>query len=58
MSAPDDPHPEQDLPDVRGEPEPTWVEDIRRGRRERAERLKRLLGDDADEEAPERERPS
>ena len=33
-----------DLPDVRGEPEPDWVEDIRRGREERAKRLKSLLG--------------
>jgi hypothetical protein len=35
---------EGDLPDVRGEPEPDWVEDIRRGREERAERLRSLLG--------------
>ena len=33
-----------DLPDVRGEPEPDWVEGIRRGREERAERLRSLLG--------------
>jgi hypothetical protein len=35
---------EGDLPDVRGEPEPDWVEGIRRGREERAERLRSLLG--------------
>ena len=35
---------ERDLPDVRGEPEPDWVEGIRRGREERAERLRSLLG--------------
>ncbi|MGA9161210.1 MAG: hypothetical protein WB297_10170 [Actinomycetota bacterium] len=32
------------LPDVRGEPEPGWVEEIRRGREERARRLRALLG--------------
>jgi len=31
------------LSDVRGEPEPGWVEEIRRGRRLRAERLKAEL---------------
>jgi hypothetical protein len=31
------------VPDPRSEPEPDWVEGIRRGRRERAERLKKLL---------------
>jgi hypothetical protein len=35
---------EGDLPDVRGEPEPDWVEGIRLGREERAERLRSLLG--------------
>ena len=35
---------EGDLPDVRAEPEPDWVEGIRRGREERAERLRSLLG--------------
>ena len=35
---------EGDLPDVRGEPEPDWVEGIRRGREERAQRLRSLLG--------------
>jgi hypothetical protein len=35
---------EGDLPDVRGEPEPDWVEDIRRGREERVQHLKSLLG--------------
>ena len=35
---------EGDLPGVRGEPEPDWVDGIRRGREERAERLKSLLG--------------
>jgi len=32
------------LPDVRGEPEPDWVRAIRRGREERAKRLRSLLG--------------
>jgi hypothetical protein len=32
------------LPDVRGEPEPDWVQAIRRGREERAKRLRSLLG--------------
>jgi hypothetical protein len=31
--------------DPSGEPEPEWVAGIRRARRERAERLARLLGD-------------
>ena len=47
MPSPDDPDaPNADdggLPDVRGEPEPGWVEEIRRGRRQRAERLKAEL---------------
>jgi len=48
---------EGDLPDVRGEPEPEWVEGIRRVREERAERLKTLLGrpppaDTSEGEAP------
>ena len=48
-----------DLPDLRSEPEPDWVEDIRRGREERAKRLKSLLGqappaDPADGEEPPR----
>lgn len=34
----------EDLPDVRGEPEPDWVQGIRRGREERAKRLRSLLG--------------
>ena len=34
----------EDLPDVREEPEPDWVEGIRRGREERAERLRSILG--------------
>ena len=34
---------EGDLPDLRGEPEPDWVEGIRRGREDRAERLRSLL---------------
>ena len=34
----------EDLPDVRGEPEPDWVEGIRRGREERVQHLKSLLG--------------
>jgi hypothetical protein len=60
MARPDDPDaPNADdgsLPDVRGEPEPAWVEEIRRGRRRRAERLKAELGElqppDGDEEEP------
>jgi hypothetical protein len=40
---PDAPNGADDLPDVRGEPEPGWVEEIRRGRRRRAERLKAEL---------------
>ena len=47
---------EGDLPDLRGEPEPDWVEGIRRGREERAERLKSLL-DQAPREAAEGEPP-
>jgi hypothetical protein len=35
---------EGDLPDMRAEPVPDWVEAIRRGREERAERLRSLLG--------------
>jgi hypothetical protein len=31
--------------DTSGEPEPDWAEGIRRGRRDRAARLRRLLGD-------------
>jgi hypothetical protein len=34
----------QDL-DTADEPEPEWAEGIRRGRRERAERLRRVLGE-------------
>ena len=47
---------EGDLPDVRGEPEPDWVEGIRRGREERAERLRSLLGQ-APSEAAEGDAP-
>ena len=47
---------EGDLPDVRGEPEPDWVEGIRRGREERAERLRSLLGQ-APREAAEGDAP-
>jgi hypothetical protein len=47
---------EGDLPDVRGEPEPDWVEGIRRGREERAERLRSLLGQ-APREAVEGDAP-
>lgn len=41
-----------DLPGVRGEPEPDWVEGIRRGRAERARRLKALLGPPSQAEVP------
>ena len=34
----------EDLPDVRAEPEPDWVQGIRRGREERSKRLRSLLG--------------
>ena len=47
---------EGDLPDVRAEPEPDWVEGIRRGREERAERLRSLLGQ-APREAAEGDAP-
>ena len=47
---------EGDLPDVLGEPEPDWVEGIRRGREERAERLRTLLGQ-APREAAEGDTP-
>lgn len=47
---------EGDLPDVRGEPEPDWVEGIRRRREERAERLRSLLGQ-APPEAAEGDTP-
>ena len=47
MASPDDSDApnadDESLPDVRGEPEPGWVEEIRRGRRQRAERLKAEL---------------
>lgn len=49
-------HGEGDLPDLCGEPEPDWVEDIRRGREERAQRLKSLLGQAPPTDAPEGER--
>lgn len=62
MASPEDPDaPNADddgLPDVRVEPEPGWVEEIRRGRRQRAERLKAELAglqpppDDDREEPP------
>ncbi len=45
--APDDPvavQGDDGLPGVRREPEPDWVEGIRRGREERARRLRTLLG--------------
>lgn len=50
-------HGEGDLPDLRGEPEPDWVEGIRRGREERAQRLKSLLGQAPPTDAPEGEPP-
>jgi hypothetical protein len=56
---PDAPNADDGLPDVFGEPEPGWVEEIRRGRRQRAERLKAELAglrpppdDDGDGEEP------
>lgn len=62
MASPDDPDApnadDESLRDVRGEPEPAWVEEIRRGRRQRAERLKAELAglqpppDDDREETP------
>ena len=45
------------LPDVRGEPEPGWVEEIRRGREERARRLKALLGSPGDRMGPDPDPP-
>jgi len=48
---------EGDLPDLRGEPEPDWVEDIRRGREERAERLRSLLGQAPPAEPADGEEP-
>ena len=48
---------EGDLPDVREEPEPDWVEGIRRGREERAERLRSLLGQAPPGDAAEGEPP-
>jgi hypothetical protein len=59
MATPDDrdaPNGADDLPDVREEPEPGWVEEIRRGRRQRAERLKAELAElqaPADRDDPE-----
>lgn len=47
MGDPDDPDAlegRDGLSDVRGEPEPDWVEGIRRRREERARRLRSLLG--------------
>jgi hypothetical protein len=51
MADTEGPRGEGDLPDVRAEPEPDWVEGIRRGREERAERLRSLLGQTPDEAA-------
>jgi hypothetical protein len=56
MAGTEGPPGEGDLPDVRGEPEPDWVEGIRRGREERAERLRSLLGQ-APPEAAEGDTP-
>jgi hypothetical protein len=41
-----EPDPEPAALDVADEPEPEWAEGIRRARRERAERLRRLLATD------------
>ncbi len=53
---PTEPEPEPEAPvlDTSDEPEPDWAERIRRGRRERAERLRELLGpqDDLEKEPP------
>jgi hypothetical protein len=49
---PEAPNGADDLHDVRGEPEPGWVEEIRRGRRRRAERLKAELAELAELQAP------
>ena len=43
--------------DTGDEPEPDWADAIRRGRKERAERLRRLLGDEPATEPEERPRP-
>ena len=56
MAGTEGPPGEGDLPDVRGEPELGWVEGIRRGREERAERLRSLLGQ-APREAAEGDTP-
>jgi hypothetical protein len=56
MAGTEGPPGEGDLPDVRGEPEPDWVESIRRGREERADRLRSLLGQ-APREAAEGDAP-
>lgn len=48
-----EPEPEPASLDLAGEPEPGWAEAIRRGRQERAERLRRLLGlDERGADAP------
>jgi hypothetical protein len=49
-----DPEAAQGDLDTSSEPEPDWAEGIRRGRRERAERLRRLLdaSDGTTEETP------
>ncbi len=47
---PPDPDAEPPALDTSDEPEPDWAEGIRRGRRERAERLRSLLGPTDDEE--------
>ena len=55
MASPDDPDAlegQDGLLDVRGEPEPDWVEGIRRSREERAHRLRSLLGSPEHPEAP------
>jgi hypothetical protein len=43
-----EPPPEPSDLDTKDEPEPEWAEAIRRGRRERAERLRGVLGTDED----------
>ena len=49
---PDEPDREPLDLDTKHEPEPDWAEGIRRGRRDHAERLRRLLSPDETEDPP------